>query len=825
MLTVFGCIVQQHDLRLVALAGCICILATGTTTNLLALLQGSKARFPWAGLMTTSIVFGCGVWALHFVAMLAYMPGMPVAYSVGATLLSIVLAAAGTFVALVAWTYCPAAVGGPVLGGILLGFAISGMHYCGVLAMRVPGTLRLDTKGVLESIVIGIVFATLAFARAGRLNSIRRRVETTIWLALSICGVHFTGMAALHIDLGLAPDMAGTFFGSDALGVTVGIVSFAILTMSLFATILEQSLSRRGMAELQRMRRLGNISREVLVIHRDGVIVQVNAAGERMFGRREASLIGRDIRELIPEKHRCAVLRVNAQCDAAADHADIELARADGSAVSMEVSAYRVDYEGKPAVAMVLRDLTAQKRDAERIRHLVLHDALTGLPNRFLLQERLTHMVAATANAAQPMALLHLGLRKFKQVNDAYGYEAGDALLVRVAGRLKAALRPSDLLARLAGDEFLMVALIGQPDEAASLGRRIGAILAEPFRIDGHRIDLDSAIGVALYPGDAGSAEALMQAANLALSRARNGGRNACCFFEPAWDEQFRRRHELAQDLRRAIAHEGQLRLLYQPLVSCETGEIEGFEALIRWRHPGRGEICPATFIPVANETGLIVELGEWVLETACRAAASWDKPLRVAVNISPIQFRHVDLVNLVSRCLGRHGLPASRLEVEVTEDVMIQDTGQARDVFRRLREVGVGIALDDFGTGYSGLSYLQAMTFDKLKIDRSFVARLGETADALMIVRAIIGLGHNLGLSIIAEGVETVEQLEILKGLGCDQVQGYLLGRPMQLDGSLELVSMRARSIIGGKGHEGIRGVSVAERALPVAGTQSGGD
>lgn len=803
MLRVIGCIVQLHDLRLVTLAACICVLASGTTANLLYLVQNNRARIRWSGLLTTSIVFGCGIWALHFVAMLAYMPGVPVAYDVATTLASIAVAVIGTFAALLAWTYCPAETGGFVIAGSLLGLTISAMHFCGVLAMRVPGTLRFDNRGVLASIGVSILFATIAFARAGKLELTWRRVEITAWLALSVSGLHFTAMAALSIQLGTAPIGSGSVFGSDALGVTIGIVSFAILMVSLFATILEQSLSRRGILELQRMRLLSNISREALIIHRNRLILQVNAAGERMFGALENSLVGRDILDFIPESHHVDVLRATPAHGTVVDCPEIQILAGNGGLIPTEFSVSEIDYEGAPAVAMMLRDLTARKRDEETIQHLALHDALTDLPNRFMLQERVAYTLKTVTGNDQAVAFLHLDLDNFKQVNDLHGYEIGDAILVQVAGRLKATIRPSDTLARMGGDEFVIVTVVERPGDAATLAQRLGCMLAQPFESGSNRVDIRASIGIAMYPGDASSAQTLMHAADLALYRAKQNGRNNFRFFEPDLDEQLRDRQKLHQDLCRAIDQGGQLELHYQPLVSCGDGEVDGFEALVRWNHPERGLVSPADFIPIANETGLIVELGQWVLEAACVAAAAWEKPLRIAVNISPIQFRHSDFVSAVSSCLARCGLPAHRLEIEVTEDVLIQDTKRALDVLRRLREMGVRIAIDDFGTGYSNLSYLQSLRFDKLKIDKSFILRLGQTADAAIIVRAIVGLGHNLGLSITAEGVETAEQLAIVKELRCDQVQGFLIGRPLKPGLSFDEVSARARNIVAGRHHD----------------------
>ena len=311
-------------------------------------------------------------------------------------------------------------------------------------------------------------------------------------------------------------------------------------------------------------------------------------------------------------------------------------------------------------------------------------------------------------------------------------------------------------------------------------------------------MEIGTSIGIALYPADGDDDEVLMRAADTAMYRAKHEMRGTYRFYEAAMDDQVRVKGQLEQDLRHAIVRD-ELHVHYQPMVSCASGEVEGFEALLRWHHPERGMVPPATFIPLAEESGLIVEIGEWVLETACRTAAGWKEPKSVAVNVSPLQFRRPDLPAIVAAVLIRTGLPANRLELEVTEGIFLKAGSGLAAILSALRAAGVRLALDDFGTGYSSLSYLCSFKFDKLKIDRSFVKRLGEDQDATMIVRTIIGLAHNLGLSVVAEGVETPRQLGIIRDLNCDQAQGYLLGRPLPMDAPTQLTAARAKTLMFG--------------------------
>ncbi len=547
----------------------------------------------------------------------------------------------------------------------------------------------------------------------------------------------------------------------------------------------EAERRRTAMLELRRLRLLSDMSQEILVIYRDGVILQVNAAAGRMFGMSDDLLVGCGMLDLIADADHPAIMRRVQRPEANLNHEEIHLRAIDGTMVPVEFSCSTIEYEGQPATVMTFRDLSDHKRDEARIRHLAHHDALTDLPNRFLLQERLVHAIALAERSDESPALLYLDLDRFKPVNDLLGHAAGDALLIQVAGRLHAQIRATDTLARVGGDEFVIVAALDHPESVAVLAGRLVDALAQPFDLDGHQVEIGTSIGIALYPRDGDSQQALMRAADTALYRAKQEKRGIFRFFEPAMNEQLQARRQLERDLRRAIERE-QFQLYYQPLVSCASGGIEGYEALLRWNHPERGLVSPLDFISLAEETGLIVEIGQWVFETACETAAGWTEPHMVAVNVSPMQFRQSDLPEMVAAVLARTGLPASRLEIEITEGVLIEDASRAIAVLSALRSIGVRIALDDFGTGYSSLSYLHAFKFDKLKIDRSFIMRLGDGEDATIIVRTIIALAHNLGLSIVAEGVETPFQLALIQDLMCDQVQGYLLGRPAPMDRSM---------------------------------------
>lgn len=444
----------------------------------------------------------------------------------------------------------------------------------------------------------------------------------------------------------------------------------------------------------------------------------------------------------------------------------------------------------------VYEDVTERQRQEQRIAHLAHHDALTGLANRVLFREKAEEYVEHSLVTGQPTALLYLDLDQFKTVNDTLGHPVGDRLLVEVAARLRQAIGEDDLIARLGGDEFAIV-LHGRrsPAQAAELADRIIAAIGQPFDIGGQCIFVGVSIGIAISPQDGEDADTLLMHADMALYRAKQDGRNIHRFFEVMMDAQIQQRRELELDLRTALS-EGQFLLHYQPLYSLSHGHVECFEALIRWPHPERGNIPPGEFIPVAEETGLIGSIGAWVLQQACREAASWPQDIRVAVNISPVQFRTRTLVMDVLAALGTSGLPASRLEIEITEGVLLQDTEATLTILDELRSLGVRIVMDDFGTGYSSLSYLQKFRFDKVKIDRAFVQNIHEGDDKRAVVRAVTGLCTSLGIETTAEGVETAAQLEALRREGCSQAQGFFIGRPMPAASASELLGLGAAQL-----------------------------
>nr|WP_294507166.1 EAL domain-containing protein [uncultured Rhodopila sp.] len=430
---------------------------------------------------------------------------------------------------------------------------------------------------------------------------------------------------------------------------------------------------------------------------------------------------------------------------------------------------------------LTLEDITERRRNEKRIEYMAHHDALTGLPNRLLFHTRLEEALVR-ARRGERFSLLYLDLDRFKAINDTLGHPAGDALLQEVTKRLCAELREEDMVARLGGDEFaILQAAVDQAPQAALLAQRLVAALCAPYQVCGHHVDIGVSIGIAIASGESEAPDTLLKNADLALYRAKLDGRGTWRFFEPEMDAQMQIRRKLELDLRQALEAE-QFEMYYQPVVNLEHGRIIGFEALLRWQHPEDGLISPTHFVPLAEEIGLIGPIGEWVLRRACADAAGWTNDVKIAVNISAVQFRAGPwLVDMVGGVLRSTGLPAARLEIEITETAMFQDTEETLATLHGLKALGARIALDDFGTGYSSLSHLRRFPFDRVKIDQSFVQCLGKTeTDSAAIVRSVIGLCAGLGVAVTAEGVETREQLDWLMAEGSVDAQGFLLARPV---------------------------------------------
>jgi diguanylate cyclase (GGDEF)-like protein/PAS domain S-box-containing protein len=575
-------------------------------------------------------------------------------------------------------------------------------------------------------------------------------------------------------------------------GRVIAIVNSAMLGGGWVAT--HEDITERRRAEKERDRNqafldlvVENVPAAIFVKDaRDLSYVLVNRAGEDSFGLSSDQMIGKTSYDLLPKPFADSITARDKQVLQTLNplFEDEHSINTPGKGTRI-VTTTRVpimDVDGRPQyLLIVLHDVTERKRAEARIAHMAHHDSLTDLPNRAAFNERLAAALESEGRSGKNFAVMCLDLDRFKEVNDVFGHSSGDALLCEASRRLQAAAGQA-FLARFGGDEFMLLVTEGaQPAAATEIADRLVAAFIKDFDIGAQKLRVGLSVGVAIYPNHGIDATTLLSNADAALYRAKAEGRGTVRFFESDMDEELRERRALQRDLQSALVHD-ELILHYQPQALI-GGEVVGFEALIRWRHSTRGLIPPNTFIPIAEDSGLIIAIGEWVLREACREAASWPRPLKIAINLSPVQFRHGDLPAMVHSVLLETGLSPDRVELEVTESVLIGDFSRALSILRRLKSLGVRIAMDDFGTGYSSLSYLQSFPFDKIKIDRAFISNLERNPQSAAIVRAVIGLGRGLDLPVVAEGVETQDQLSFLSREDCNEIQGFLIGRPHPMD------------------------------------------
>ncbi len=511
---------------------------------------------------------------------------------------------------------------------------------------------------------------------------------------------------------------------------------------------------------------LANLAVGVLTISSAGQVTFANPRAEAFFAPVEPA--GLQLDTLLTRSGVCEHLLFMAAIEAHIPSPPIRICVASGIALDCYCT---IPDDGSTLITLV--DVTSYVREAES----ALRDPLTGLINRSRLNERLNELLGHSQRSASQLAILFLDLDRFKVVNDSLGHPLGDMLLSKVAERILSVTRVGDVVARIGGDEFVIVQYDApQPRTAEAAGERLVKLIGQSYCIDGHILDIGVSIGVAVSPKDGNDSATLLKHADLALYRAKAEGRGAVRFFQPSMNIEIQERRSLELELRRGLALQ-EFELVYQPQIDIEIDQVTGFEALIRWHNPKRGVISPAQFIPLAEEIGLICQLGEWVLNTACLEAASWASPVFIAVNISPLQFAKSNLVQIVKAALATSGLEPARLELEITEGLLLDNSEDVLETLKTLKALGVQLSMDDFGTGYSSLSYLQKFPFDKIKIDGSLVR--GFKANAGAIVHAVTALGESLGMKTIAEGVETIEQLERVRAAGCRDVQGYLTGRP----------------------------------------------
>jgi diguanylate cyclase (GGDEF)-like protein len=778
----------HHDIELMTLAVFLCLASSLCVFRLRSRMRQSEGVVQAIWIFLAGLEAGVALWATQFLALMAFRPGVAAGYDPMAALGALLVGVIGTTTAFtIAWTGRDRtrALAGSTVLTLAMGLISHSIYQAYHPLARVvwePATVWLAMSGAM-------VMNYGSLIAAGRARTFSRQLGAAALLTVSVLATHFMTLAALTLVPDAKVAIPTNLVDGSSLTFVVVMLAALIVTGGLGSAYIDDA---QAAATVMRLRRLANAAREGIVVMADDRINDANAYFAGLVGVDPAELTGRSLfDEFLRLEPVTSVADSMGRRDGWLQPSDPEL-----PAIPVEVLVRDddgVDSRGHTIITM--RDMREQRAAENRIRYLADHDNLTGLPNRRALQSRLSEAIERANRTGELLAVVCMNLSQFKAINDLHGQATGDAVLSAMAKRLSSSLTSPSFAARYGGDEFVVVQFAGRDDSIVSLAEWMQFLLVQlrqPLEAAGPVIEPNVCLGASLYPHDGVDADTLLINADTALQRAKKSGPNSFCFFEFEMDNSIRERRNLARELRLAISND-ELVVYYQPQAKTLDGAVCGFEALVRWRHPERGMIPPDQFIGIAEEQGMILELGEWVLRRSCTDAASWPRPISVAVNLSPIQLSQPDLADRVRQILFETGLPPSRLELEVTESALFRNYQGALDTLRRLKAMGLRVSMDDFGTGFSSLSTLQSFPFDKIKIDKSFVEGIGKLERSTVIVRAVLGIGRGLDIPVVAEGVETQEQLEFLRSEACDQIQGYLLGRPAPIADYAHIIERRS--------------------------------
>ncbi|BBE49783.1 putative signaling protein [Ferriphaselus amnicola] len=808
----------SYDIWLVLLSIGIAVMASYIGLDMASRVNLAKRvhlRQLW--LIGGTLSMGCGIWAMHFIGMLAYNLPIPVAYHIPTTLLSLLVANLVSGLTLFMASRKSLGWMKLLLTGTIMGLGIAAMHYVGMSAMQIAPTINYDLPLFSLSLIIAIIAAVAALYLAFSLrdenspSTIWKKAGSAILMGIAIVGMHFTGMAAAVISPDSICTAAAPEYSGDVLAVIVAICSGLIVAATLLLGMLDARVARQAEKEVrmmtrelrdseERFRTMTERVRDIFsILSPEGIVKYESPAVMDALGYEPEELIGNNMFELVhPQDNEAVQYQFERVLAGEEMIRPIEFRFRHKNGTWRILEAFARNELANPAVDGIVvhsRDITEHKQSQQTIWNLAHHDALTGLPNRSLLQDRILQAIHQAHREGHKLAVLFLDLDHFKHINDSLGHHVGDALLQVAAQRIESCLREGDTVARLGGDEFVVLLPSFQSDaDVVMVADKILEELGKPFEIDGHGLHIGVSIGISQYPRDGKEPGHLMRMADAAMYHAKANGRNNAQFFTEQIDSVARERLQVENGLRLAI-QQGELRLYYQPLVDLKTNVVVGMEALIRWEHPERGLLSPGSFVEIAEDTGLISIIGEWILGEACHQAKQWNDQgfaLQVAINLSVRQFDSGNLHQTIVHALRQSGLPARQLKLEITESTMISNIEETSQLLERLRSLGIQIAIDDFGTGYSSLSYLKRFPIDTLKIDQSFVRDIGVDTDDEAIVTAIIAVAHSLKMGLVAEGIETERQLDFLRGLGCDIGQGYYFSKPLPPDAFTEFMKNR---------------------------------
>ncbi|MBR9899311.1 MAG: EAL domain-containing protein [Rhodospirillales bacterium] len=780
MYRIYDCLANQHDIVLVIIALLIGLAGIHTAFNMYARACIGRLRQKIAWLFLTGVVTGGSIWATHFIAMLSYDPVVPVGYEPVLTAVSLLIAIAATTVG-----FAIASVVGPnlllsrIVGGLVVGLGISAMHFTGMSAIRVPGVISWHMDIVIGAILMGAVFGMISLWLARSAQTERQKLLGKVNLTIAVATMHFSAMGALVITPDPTVPVPTQLISQDYLAIGVAVVAILLIAIGFVTALVDRQLRDHVR---NRMRILGDSAIEALVLTQNGRVIDANDSFLKLVDVTRAEILDQDfLAEWLADTPP-------AFQSGEISYIETNLSWSHSTEIPVEVVRREIpaDEISDATVIFGLRDLRERYAAEHHIRFLAEHDSLTTLLNRTTFNDYLSEALAESDETGTPVTVMCIDFDHFKELNDSFGHIAGDHALRELGERLSKLFSDDVVIARVGGDEF--VALLhhqtrsdmdGVIARSREVAQQILDCVAIPVFINAeHRAKLSSSIGIAHYPSDGDDAESILFHADLAMYRVKQSGGNDMVFYSPEMDEEYRFKRQLSSNLRKAM-DSGQLELYYQPQCDTDGKVINSFEALLRWTDPEMGSIPPGRFIPIAEETGLIVQLGEWVLRTACQEAASWKNPLGIGVNMSAVQLQKHELPEMVAEILAETGLDPKRLELEVTETALIHNPARSMKILSDIKKLGVRIAMDDFGTGYSSLATLQNFPVDRIKIDQSFINKLISNDQAIAIVRAVINLGHDLHLDVIAEGVETDEQVSFLTDHHCSSVQGYKYGHP----------------------------------------------
>lgn len=790
----------SYDSSLVLLSYVIAVIASYAALDLagrVSAARAGKGRAYWLGGGATFM--GIGMWSMHFVGMLAYSMSAKVEYDIPLVAISVVVAILASLVALQVVGLAKSSRKRLLSGGFLMAAGMVAMHYSGMAAMDVR--IHYDAERVALSALIAVVASIAALRLAFNLRGVRSwkavgyKLGSGLVMGAAIAGMHYTGMSAARFDLDVsAMAESGLNMNQDALAYTIAAGAIFALAVALLGAFVDKRLSSKDDALYEHGKwyksLYENHSDGILTVDMRNVVVNVNPAFQEMTGRDASYFLERPLGELatllVPEQREKTSEWVRQARQAElVQRIETAVTHASGEYVYMSAMSVPVKLEDEmKGTYLIFRDITEEKRSKERIRHLAYHDELTRLPNRRMVNLTLEQTIRRNDSAGGKFAVMVFDIDRFKLINDLLGHAYGDLFLQQVTDRLhRVAAGMNVTVGRIGGDEFAVVCQ-GEPIEEAAVqaAERIVAAMQAPYRLNDNDFYVSASIGIALYPAHGRSGNELLKKADAAMYDVKRKGKNGYRFYSEQLDEHLLGQIEMESDLRKAVER-GELLLHYQPQLNSREDEIIGFEALLRWQHPERGLVPPGVFIPVAEEAGIIGDIGAWTLREACRQMKAWQDrhgwAVPVSVNLSSQQFMDERLVDRIDAILRDTGLPPSLLELEITESAMM-DASRSSPMLRKLKELDVRLSLDDFGTGYSSLSYLRMFPIQRLKIDRTFVQDITSNADDRAIVETIIAMARHLKMSVIAEGVETMEQLQLLRDNGCDEVQGYYYSKPL---------------------------------------------